>query len=574
MEATDAFAATTETCTTGTGTDGTRNHGAGNTGTRTDGAGSTNSRTTDSRATGTRATGSWAKSSRPDGTPIDRRGHAAADDGAEACEDQATRVRRIDETLTRMTAAHAGFTFGGAHAAPDDARTTAARPRPRLARIAVLVVAALVMTATGVGWMAQRWLVSAVPAAAALDLGSGAIVDPADQQGAENVLLVATDRGGSPEVTAQPDTVVVAHLPAGNGPPTVLSIPPDIEVDRPDCARFDAASSTYLTDTVPAQARTPLVSALEVGGPRCATRAVQQLTGLAVTRYVGLDLGGLDTAVDTVSGVRVCTPRAVVDATLGPVAPTPGPVVLDTRRAGDFVRAAAVAGDTAGGRVERQQQVVAAVLGAALSDAGLLDLPALNARRQALGRAFTTDAADLDQVLALARSLDDLGGTGVAFATVPADPDPAGQGVIPRPTEAAALFDALRTGAALPTGASGQAIGPRPADVHLQVRNATDRAGLAGKTADTLRGLGFAVAPVTNAGSPTPQTLIRYSPDQTAAAELLAATVPTATTVPDPGESGVLELVLGRSFDGVVRASTTTQAGPAAVPAPAAADCR
>ena len=64
------------------------------------------------------------------------------------------------------------------------------------------------------GWGAQRWLGSAVPSAAALDPGSGAIVDAAAQAGDENVLLVATDRAATPGAAARPDTVVVAHLPA------------------------------------------------------------------------------------------------------------------------------------------------------------------------------------------------------------------------------------------------------------------------------------------------------------------------------------------------------------------------
>jgi hypothetical protein len=190
-----------------------------------------------------------------------------------------------------------------------------------------------------------------------------------------------------------------------------------------------------------------------------------------------------------------------------------------------------------------------------------------------LGQVLTTDDADLDQVLALARSMRDLGAAGVTFATVPTDADPTGQGSVLRATDAAAVFDALRSNAPLPADAPGQSAGPKPSDLVVQVRNASERPGLAGKTADTLRGLGFGIGQVTNADQPTPQTLIRYSPDQTAAAELLADTVPAAATVPDPGANGVLQLVLGRSFDGVVRAPTSTPAAAAAGPSPAPVAC-
>ena len=167
---------------------------------------------------------------------------------------------------------------------------------------------------------------------------------------------------------------------------------------------------------------------------------------------------------------------------------------------------------------------------------------------------------------------DDLGAAGVTFTAVPADPDPAGQGSILRATDAAALFDALRTDAALPSTGGGQSAGPKPSDLVVQVRNASEKPGVAAKTADTLRGLGFGIGEVTNADQPTPQTLIRYSPDQTAAAELLADTVPAATTVPDPGAKGVLQLVLGRSFDGVVRAPTSPTE-PAASTSPTPVTC-
>ncbi|MBC8091350.1 MAG: LytR C-terminal domain-containing protein, partial [Pseudonocardia sp.] len=86
---------------------------------------------------------------------------------------------------------------------------------------------------------------------------------------------------------------------------------------------------------------------------------------------------------------------------------------------------------------------------------------------------------------------------------------------------------------------------------------------------DTLGTLGFGIGEVGNAPTPTPATVIRFSPDRAAAADLLADTIPSATTTPDPGTSGVLQLVLGRSFDGVIRA-TTGPSSTAAADGPAA----
>jgi hypothetical protein len=79
-----------------------------------------------------------------------------------------------------------------------------------------------------------------------------------------------------------------------------------------------------------------------------------------------------------------------------------------------------------------------------------------------------------------------------------------------------------------------------------------------------LGALGFGVGEIGNAEVATNDTIIKFSPDQAAGAALLASSVPSATSVPDPGSTGVLQLVLGRSFDGVVQ--------PPAAPAPVGPD--
>jgi hypothetical protein len=138
-----------------------------------------------------------------------------------------------------------------------------------------------------------------------------------------------------------------------------------------------------------------------------------------------------------------------------------------------------------------------------------------------------------------------------------------------RDTDAAALFAAVRADKPLPDDATDPgagSAGPAPGDVSVQVVNASTRSGLAGEVSETLSSLGFDVGEPSSADQPTTETVIRFSPDQAAAAEVLKATVPSATEVPDPGSSGVLKLVLGRSFDDVVRAPSE----PIALSAPTA----
>jgi LCP family protein required for cell wall assembly len=502
------------------------------------------------------------------------------------------RASHIDETLTRLTAAHAGLTLPRRDGGDEpELPPPAPKRRPRLTagRLLAGALALLVFATTTFGWGAEGWLESSIRNAAALDPESGSIVDADTQLGDENVLIVATDAGSDPAAGAGTaggtgagaDSVTVAHIPAGGGPLVVLSVPDGLEINRPPCERWDPATASYLDQTERAEARTQLRSALDVGGPRCATRVVQQLTGLAITKYVGIDLDALSAMADAVGGATVCVTKPVVDGALGPIVPDPGATTLEGVRAADFARAADVQGDPPSdyGRIERQQQLLAAVLNKAVSGAALLDVAQLVALRPALGKAVVTDGAGLDEVLAMATSLRKLDADGVTFASVPTtgDTNNPGQTVL-RDADAAQLFTALRQDSALPEQARDLRAadsGPVPADVTVEVLNASARAGLAGKVGETLSSLGFGVGQVGNAGQPTPQTVIRFSPDQAAAAALLATTVPSATSVPDPGTNGVLQLVLGKSFDDVVRAPAQPIALQADAPSvtPATATC-
>jgi hypothetical protein len=269
--------------------------------------------------------------------------------------------------------------------------------------------------------------------------------------------------------------------------------------------------------------------------------------------------------VDALEGVEVCVDRPVVDALLGPVVPVAGPVALDGLRARDLVAARAVAGDGGEREVqERRARLLVAVLGDVLSPDVLLDPAGTGAVADALGGLLSVDAADLDRVLATGLALR--GSADVTWTTVPTGPGPAGQGgAVLREAEAADLFAALRAGTPVPGPAVPAATGaPAPAEVGVEVLNASGRPGLAAEVGGTLGDLGFTVTGVGNA-DPTDATVIRSSPDRAAAAQVLAAAVPSAVDAPDPDGTGVLQLVLGRGFDDIVRApvAATTTAAPA-----------
>ncbi|WP_316689985.1 LCP family protein [Pseudonocardia sp. H11422] len=531
-----------------------------------------------------------------------------------ATEDE--RRRRIDASLTRLTAAHAGLLLsrdddrdenGGSGADPDDdpddddpsrssargehGRTaTSGRPEDPLRRRGLLAarllaagVAMIVFASTALGWAAKTWLDSTIRSVAALDRTSGAIADPPSQLGDENVLLLGLDPGPAGTAFAPgagSDTIVVAHVPADGSGIVTVGFPRDLEINRPPCQRWDAAAATYLDQTVPAETRTKLDSAFEVGGPACAVRVIQQLTGLAITQFVALDVTGLGSMVDAVDGISVCVERPVVDSILGTVVPTAGTTTLDGGRALDLVRARHVEGDPATdqGLIQRQQRVLAALLRKALSNQVLLNPGTLRAFAGEFGRSTLSDGAGLDELVALARSLQSLDGEAVTFVPLPVTGETTTRGnAVLRDRDANALFAALRSGEPLPEAvtapAPDAATGPDPASITVDVLNASDRTGLATQIGGTLRELGFSLGTIGNAPEPSAESLIRFSPDRAAAAQVLADTVPSARSVPDSASSGRLQLVLGASFDGTVRA--LAEPGPATAPATSAeqADC-
>lgn len=92
----------------------------------------------------------------------------------------------------------------------------------------------------------------------------------------------------------------------------------------------------------------------------------------------------------------------------------------------------------------------------------------------------------------------------------------------------------------------------QPADVTLNVYNATGKTGLAGRTAEALKARGFVVDAV--ADDPTNATVehvadVRYGRAGAPAARLLRESIPGAKFVRDEREGATIDLVLGAAFE-------------------------
>ncbi|MFC5137217.1 LCP family protein [Actinomycetospora rhizophila] len=473
---------------------------------------------------------------------------------------------------------------------------------PRVLRLVTATCAVLVVVVCGLGWGAASWVEAAVRQIGALDPNSPAIQNAAAQAGDQNFLVVGSDsRAGAPPSEdagdtadvpgARTDTIMIVHVPEDRSGVTVVSFPRDLEITRPACERWDPVTGAYAPQMLPPAPRVKLNSAYAAGGPRCVTRAVQELSGLAINRFLGVDFQGFQGMVDSVRGVPICVERPVKDSVLGPIIDRPGPTVLTGQQALDYVRARHVEGDPSSdyGRIQRQQRFLGALLRSVLSAGTLLDPGRLNGLVEAVSRSTFGENIGSDQLLTLTQSLGSLDPRSVAFVTVPTTgiANDRGNEVL-RPAEERAMFDAIIEGRPLP-GAPGAPAAPAPAPVDVRLvdgrspaDSGSDDGGdpdeesedggsssgpSAASIAERLRGAGFGVVADDSGSSSNGRgTSIRYSPDQAVAAQALAAAVPGATLEPTASGNGTLTLTLGDDFDGRVRSSSAGMGGAPSAP--------
>ncbi|WP_346138911.1 LCP family protein, partial [Saccharopolyspora erythraea] len=465
---------------------------------------------------------------------------------------------------------------------------------------ALAVAAALTIFVTiGTMWGAKTWVDGKFREVASLDPNSGDIKDAAKQTGDQNFLLIGSDtRAGATaddgvgntedEPGARADTTMIAHIPADRSRVVVVSFPRDLEVAIPACERWDAATGRYTGVQAPAQEKAKLNQAYAVGGPKCTTKVIQQLSGLSITSFLGIDFQGFKSMVDAVHGVDICTQKPVVDDVIGTVLPNPGHYNLTGQQALSYVRARHVQGDVTAdyGRMQRQQLFLSALLRKTMSSQVLLDPNKLSGFVNAVAANTFGENVGTDRLLELGQSMQGLDPSKVTFVTVPttgyANDD--GREEL-RAADNDALFRAIiegvpvtppasggGTGGSTPSGGTGPMATAftahplpaiQPSQVKVEVVNTTGSGGSAGTTGDRLREFGFNVTGTGQSGSSASGTVIKHSPANAEAAKLLASSVPGARLVEDASAGSVLRLELGAGFDGAVHAPSTA---PAQVP--------
>ncbi|MER5392510.1 LCP family protein [Saccharopolyspora sp. NPDC002686] len=200
-------------------------------------------------------------------------------------------------------------------------------PRRRGRRVLVLVLLALVLFPLVFGgWLWFR-VDSSINRIGAFPDYSGR---PAAGSGANWLIVGSDSREGLDPDTAESlhvgeadggrtDTIMIAHVPDNDTPPTLISIPRDSDVP------------------VPGQGRTKINAAFAIGGPELLAQTVEQATGLRIDHYAEVGFGGFAGMVDAVGGVEMCLDQEMHDTKTGQTLQA-GCQTLDGEKALTFVR--------------------------------------------------------------------------------------------------------------------------------------------------------------------------------------------------------------------------------------------
>jgi LCP family protein required for cell wall assembly len=233
---------------------------------------------------------------------------------------------------------------------------------------------------------------------------------------------------------------MVVHLDAGRTAATVVSIPRDTLVTRPSCPLPGGKSTSEAHQAM-------FNSAYAVGGPVCAVKTAEALTGVRMDHYIEIDFSGFAKLVDELGGVTV-TVEEDIDDDKSHLHLDAGTHHLDGKQALGLARTRyGIAGGSDLARIGLQQQLVKALLTQISATDLLTDPGALYRVADAVTGGLTTDTGldSLGELIGLGRSLGGLTADKVRTLTMPVVPAPSDRNrVIADQPEARELWKSLR----------------------------------------------------------------------------------------------------------------------------------
>ena len=226
------------------------------------------------------------------------------------------------------------------------------------------------------------------------------------------------------------DSIILVHVPSGDGKPALISLPRDSYVP------------------VPGHGHNKINAAYALGGPKLLVETIEGVTGVRIDGYVEIGFGGFASVVDSVDGVDICVKRAMNDPKAG-INLKAGCQTLNGPNALGYVRArySDPLGDI--GRVQRQRQFLGAIMHKALTPSTVLVPWRYYGFASAAGAGLTvgedTSMRDVTRVLQAMRSVSN--GQGLSLTVPvsnPALPTHVGSAVKWDSQKAGELFRAIK----------------------------------------------------------------------------------------------------------------------------------
>ncbi|GGT29412.1 transcriptional regulator [Streptomyces kurssanovii] len=282
--------------------------------------------------------------------------------------------------------------------------------------------------------------------------------------GSMDILVLGSDsrsganaRYGDDDGAARSDTAMVVHVYQGHKTASVVSVPRDTLVGRPECTGRDGTA-------VPGQERAMFNSAYEIGGPACAVKTVETMSGIRMDHYIEVDFTGFKKLIDELGGVDITTTQPIDDSKSHLSLP-PGTHSLDGEQALGLVRTRKSVGDGSDlGRIQLQQAFMKAFIDQ-VKDVGVFSSPKKLLDLADAGTKAITPDSELDSVnelMGFARGLSALGAEDVNMITMPVEYDPADPNrVVPVETGARQVWRALKQDRPIPASAVRDSAGDK-----------------------------------------------------------------------------------------------------------------
>ncbi|MET7269656.1 LCP family protein [Streptomyces flaveolus] len=344
------------------------------------------------------------------------------------------------------------------------------RDRRRKALLAMAWTAAGIVVLGGTGAGVLYFKLNGNLTSVDIDQALGADRPEKADNGSENILVLGSDTrsggnkqlgGGADDGTARSDTAMVVHVHKGHKKVSVVSIPRDTLIDRPECTGTDGEEHPAATDVM-------FNSAYSTGGAACAVKTVESVSGLRMDHYLEVDFSGFQQLIDDLGGVEVTTTEDIKDPD-SHLDLKAGTHRLDGEQSLGLVRTRHGVGDGSDlGRIQLQQAFVKALVDQ-VKDIGLLGNPKkLYDVADTATKTVTTDSdlGSVNSLMSFASGLKGIGPANLHMVTMPVIYDPADANrVLVEEAKARQVWDALKDDRPIPAGATADTATGQAKDV-------------------------------------------------------------------------------------------------------------